>query len=208
MAIYNSIALGSAKGKIGNLVFYKLNTQNVVREWIVPPNNRLPNQQINRNRMRNCVHAYQWLQQFLAYTNALSSATTSAYNGWVKYTKELFPDEIYFTGAKAAALLAGSDSSFCNFFRVTLIHSGGIVEVHLDTPGHNFIDECSAIICTWDDVTEEYVQNIMPIGEEEWNAGIVQFPDMIGLLEFSAAYIFPNDQANISNIHFIQGNNG
>lgn len=208
MAIYNSIALGSAKGKIGNLVFYKLNTQNVVREWIVPPNNRLPNQQSNRNRMRNCVHAYQWLQQFLAYTNALSSATTSAYNGWVKYTKELFPDEIYFTGAKAAALLAGSDSNFCNFFRVTLINYNSMVNIHLNTAGSGFIDECSAILCTWNADTEEYRQEIVPISEENWNAGLVQFPDTADLLEFSAAYIFPNDQANISNIHFIQGNNG
>ena len=208
MAIYNSIALGSAKGKIGNLVFYKLNTQNVVREWIIPPNNRLPNQQINRNRMKNCVHAYQWLKGFLAYTNALSDAFTSSYNGWVKYTKELFPDVAYFSGAQAASLLAGSDSTFCNFFRVTGISNPGVVEVYINTAGSGYIDECSAILCTWDTDTEEYRQELVPITEENWNAGLVQFPDTAGLMEFSAAYIFPNDQANISNIHFIQGNNG
>ena len=209
MAIYTSIALGSAKGKIGNLVFYKLNTQNVVREWIKPPNNRLPNQQINRNRMRNCVHAYQWLKGFLYYSGALSSNVMSAYNGFVKATKEMFPDEAYFSPAKAAALLCPGSTALQAMFNVTGInYNGDIGRVYFQNSGYPFLDGFKIILCSWDDETEEYQQEIIPISEEYWNLQHVDFPASGFHFEWSAAYLFPDDQDYISNIYFIQGNNG
>jgi hypothetical protein len=209
MAIYNSIALGNAKGKLGNVVMYRLNGQNVVREWIKPPNNRLPNQQINRNRMRNCVHAYQFLKGFLYYSGALSSNIMSAYNGFVKATKEMFPDVAYFTPAQAASLLCPGSTARNDRFNVTgITYNGDFGRVLFQNSGYPFISGFKIILCSWDDVTEEYQQEVREIYLNDWAFQHIDFPDSGFHFEFSAAYLFPDDQDYISNIYFIQGNNG
>ena len=110
MAIYSSIALGRAKNSIGNITFVRLKGQNVAKAKIVNPTNPSTDLQVStRNKMRNIVAAWKFLQFFFAYIGALRTSVQSNYNVFVHLYKTMITGSEVLTGWEAALSLFPSD---------------------------------------------------------------------------------------------------
>lgn len=109
MAIFNSIVIGNAKGKIGNVVLTKLKGQNVAKSRnYSPANPRTLRQVESRNRMKNAVLAWKFLAGFFVYWLGVAKQKESIYNAFVSASKNLFQPFAAMTPQEAAGLLEGS----------------------------------------------------------------------------------------------------
>lgn len=108
MAIFNSIVIGSGKGKIGNVVLTKLKGQNVVKSRnYSPANPKTPAQVSSRNRMANAVLAWKFLGGFLMFWLGVAKPKESLYNAFVSSAKNLFSDIVAGLPSLAASSLSG-----------------------------------------------------------------------------------------------------
>lgn len=109
MAIFNSIVIGSAKGKIGNVVLTKLKGQNVAKSRnYSPANPRTPSQVVSRNRMKNAVLAWKFLAGFFVYWLGVAKQKESIYNAFVSAAKNRFKSLAAVSPQESAGQLSGS----------------------------------------------------------------------------------------------------
>lgn len=93
MAIVNSIALGKARGKLGNVVFQYYNQKQIARQKnsviSVPPTSA---QVANRFRVGHVNTAYQFLDGFLSHFNVIECKGLSRWQWFFKLFRPLCAD--------------------------------------------------------------------------------------------------------------------
>ena len=137
MAIFNSIVIGSAKGKIGNVVLTKLKGQNVAKSRnSSPANPRTPSQVDSRNRMKNAVLAWKFLAGFFVYWLGVAKQKESIYNAFVSASKNLFQTLPAVSPQRSAGQLSGSTLQGSAPFSINSMHVGDAsTDIRLNTNG-------------------------------------------------------------------------
>ena len=137
MAIFNSIVIGSGKGKIGNVVLTKLKGQNIVKSRnYSPANPKTVAQVASRVQMANAVMAWKFLAGFFVYWLGVAKQKESIYNAFVSASKRFFSTILSINPQSAARglvtfVLPGSAS-----FNVSdVIVSSNTTDVRLSTNG-------------------------------------------------------------------------
>lgn len=162
MAIINSIAIGKASGKLGNIILQSYKGKTFARqrnETITTPPS--PAQIDQQNKMFNCVRAMSFLMPFLIYFKARNQGTLSTYSYFVQLTSQFFTQFRALRGFQGLRQLAGLSFGNPNLLQITsieLIETLGVktgVRVNFNTQ-----------IAQWEDNVEMYIlcQNIFMSG--------------------------------------------
>jgi hypothetical protein len=209
MAIYSSIALGRAKKSIGNVTFLRLKGQNIAKAKIVNPTNPSTDLQVvTRNKMRNIVAAWKFLQFFFLYIGAIRTSVQSNYNVFVHLYKNLVSGAEVLTGQLAAISLFPSELVTTNTAKVIQGSkmTGYDYEVAIDNYGFPFPGTTSnPIYCIGVLIDAEGNQKVLKhtIGSTEWLSNTIDMD--FGNYEpaggvFSGFYLADKSQTVCSNI--------
>lgn len=204
MAIFNSIVIGKASGKIGNVVLCSLKGQNVAKSRNYSPTNPRTELQTNsRGKMSNAVLAWQFLSIFLSNATAIRKSTESVYNAFIRLTKNAYDTVVVDSRRAAAAMLAGLSFGSLNFLTV--------VSATLD--GHTlkatFLSNDIAYVAgnivhfiAFSPLGEELVITSKVITELEYTAQLVSIANIDENCTSVSAYIVSPDGKKCSNILF------
>ena len=206
MAIFNSIVIGKASGKIGNVVLCSLKGQNVAKSRNYSPTNpRTVLQTNSRGKMSNAVLAWQFLSLFLVNINALRKSTESNYNAFIRLSKNLFSGTVANSGCDAAAMLADLSVGISSFVLISdLTYAIDSVTATFSTGGLPFIAGSRLHYIGFNNTSGANVIIDHVITEAEWNLGIITFAfSRIGF-DTIAAYVYNNQANKCSNILFAE----
>lgn len=153
MAIINSIAVGKARGKIGNLVFQSYKGQTYARQKnetiSTPPTSAQLEQQ---NKMFNCGRAGSFVNDFFLFFKAKNQGTLSFISYFAQLTSQYFTNFRALRGFQSIRQLAGLSFGNPNLLQITsidLIKTLGVktgVRINFNTQ-----------IAQWEDNVEMYV---------------------------------------------------
>jgi len=130
MSIINSIALGKASGKLGNIVFQTYKGQTVARQKNDSISTEPTDLQIaQRNRMYNCGRSFQYLSNFLSSWKPRSAKGLSNASYYTKLVSQDFLSVRALRGFQAVRTLAEKnvgDSSFLDIKTISIIETLGV----------------------------------------------------------------------------------
>ena len=204
MAIFNSIVIGKASGKIGNVVLCSLKGQNVAKSRNYSPTNpRTVLQTNSRARMSNAVKAWQFLSIFLVQINALRKSTESNYNAFIRLSKNLFSDTVATSNVEAVNQLHGKSLGSSNLVNLVSCTFNDLdLNVLFSTGGATFIPDLILRVINYDPVTGEYVILNQSVSTQDFHNGGITIDGGAALGHSVGIYMFSSSENKCSNILF------
>ena len=122
MAITNSISLGKARGKLGNVIFQTYFGRTIVRSLNTSISGDPSDSQVAaRLRVANGSRSWNVLQSFLAYWKPLSCDNLSIYNCYVKFLNKYFTSNYPVKGFQAIRELSEANEGRSRIINITSI---------------------------------------------------------------------------------------
>lgn len=206
MAIFNSIVIGNAKGKIGNVVLTRLKGQNVVKSRnYSPANPKTPAQVSSRNRMSNAVLAWKFLAGFFEFWYGVAKPKESTYNAFVSSAKNLFGDIVSTVPSMAVANLGGQSLLGSAPFGITsMTHNPDSTAVILSTNGILKPADLHIRIMVYERTTgtNAIIDNAVTVAA--WAAGELTIPLHIGDFSDSVVYLYSSADRIASSVLFVE----
>jgi hypothetical protein len=202
MATFNSVLIGKAKGKVGNIVLTSIKGQNIVKSLNdKPANPRSVGQTENRAQMANAVLAWQFLALFFAYATALTKSTESVYNAFVRLVKSSMSTIIIASRVVAAeeafsAFISGNWFS-CTGFTYSAIDGTSIL---FDTNGLMWRNTYVIVYCSYSADGQNFLVNVVPLNEVEFNSGSAVVNPILVQAVNNHGYIYDTASNKITNI--------
>jgi len=204
MSIINSIVVGKAKGKVGNVVLVNLKGQQVMKSLNTSPHNpKTANQVKSRAKMSNAVMAWQVLNLFLKHINGLRKSTESNYNAFVRLTKNSYSINVNESPFLSVNDLDGQSFGTSNFAKITTNSVSNVeVQVTFNASGIPFMTGTSCRVMSFG--TDGSINGIGEklITEAEWIAGMVIVPNSVSGARYCAAYIYNSAAGKCSDFRF------
>jgi len=205
MAIFNSIALMSVRGSIGNLTMTKLKGQNVAKSK-AQPTKKPPtlDQLLAQTRLANIVKAWQSIHPFMGHTLPLRRPKETKYNAFVRVFCNYMATFPRSDGWSALMEIVGVIALTGNFIRtgsptITSTHfTVDIYSVGLPFVPNSFL---AALKYRYNNNTQIEVHHL--ITQAEWNAGTItiSLPIAAGNI-LTAHYIYNYKLKKCSNPFF------
>ena len=206
MAIFNSIVIGSGKGKIGNVVLTKLKGQNVVKSRnYSPANPKTPAQESSRNRMKNAVLAWKFLGGFLMFWLGVAKPKESTYNAFVSAAKNLFSDVVSTMPAMAVSSLGGQSLLGSAPFGVSSVaHYPDSTTVVLSTNGILKPVDLHVRIMVYERGTGTNAIVDSAVTLADWAAGELTIPLDMKYYSDSVIYLYSSAERIASSVLFVE----
>ena len=205
MSIINSIVVGKAKGKVGNVVLVNLKGQQVMKSLNTSPANpKTPLQVASRSKMSNAVLAWQFLAVYLQYMSPLRKSTESTYNAFVRLSKSSFDAEVASSPSKAAQMLNDLNIGAGNFISATTAtYLSGSIACLMNTGGLPFMVGTICRLISYDVYSGENFILEKNVTEAEWLASVCTIVTAKENLGYSSTYFYNVSERKCSNISFI-----
>lgn len=202
MATFNSVLIGKAKGKVGNVVLTSIKGQNIVKSLNdKPANPRSVGQTDNRVQMSNAVLAWQFLALFLANAKGLTKSTESVYNAFVRVIKSGMATTLYETRVEAANAALNLQLFFGNWFSISMLSVvADAVVCTINTNGIQWVNTMQYCYVEYDTLGAPFKVLTAPLTEADFNAG--SFEIAAANIDMDNKYIYIYDTASnkITNI--------
>lgn len=204
MATFNSVLIGKAKGKVGNVVLTSIKGQNIVKSLNdKPANPRSVGQTDNRIQMSNAVLAWQFLSMFFASAGAIAKSTESTYNAFVRLVKSGMSNVLISSRVLAAKASLELGVFVGNWFSVVAINSGAVTNsVQFVTNGIQWVNTMNVVYVEFDIDGANYKIITLPILEVDFNSSEIVITGSNHQAKYSAAYIYDSASSKITNICF------
>ncbi len=205
MAIVTGSIFGKVSGKVGNVVYYDLNGQMVVREYIETINdlNSVP-QQNQRAKLQNALILYQYINTFLNKTKPLCSSVESIYNMFLRLTTKWLSTTVLGNAIWIAGNLNGKILGNGNYVTITsTVHDLDGFRVYFNIGAFVWTDDIKIKLFSWQSEGQN-AQNIeQSITLEQFNTGVFDFGDLGEFNYYPISYIYKTTGSLCSGIAFI-----
>ena len=202
MALFNSVLIGKAKGKVGNVVLTSIKGQNIVKSLNdKPANPRSVGQTDNRVQMSNAVLAWQFLNMFFAYAGAISKSTESTYNAFVRLVKSGLSTVLYESRLFAAIASLDLNVFVGNWFNISKFTVAlGSFKIDIDNNSIQWVNTMRYCYVEFKDDGSDFKIINNSISEVDFNAGSIPVVGSSDGVTYHAAYIYDSASNKISNI--------
>ena len=202
MALFNSVLIGKAKGKVGNIVLTSIKGQNIVKSLNdKPANPRSVGQTDNRVQMSNAVLAWQFLNMFFAYAGSISKSTESTYNAFVRLVKSGLSTVLYVNRVLAAKAALALNVFTGNWFQVLEVSTdGSIPAVVFAANGISWLSSYRVCYVEFANDGSGLLIIEFPLLEADFNAGVVVVAGSTLGADNKHAYIYDTASNKITNI--------
>lgn len=206
MAILKSIILEDSRGKVGNIVTYRLNGQQIAREWNPEPYDpQTPAQMQQRAKLANAVMVYQVLRYFLQFTQMLRKSTETTYNMLVRLFIAYMDTFKRTDGFEAMQNLEGRLYGFSSWLNITYCQlTGSIFNVYFDSQGKAYESGSRLELISWvSGMSQPYVRSI-EVTPEMWTNGSITGIDLNVFVKVPCCYLRSENGLSCSNISFLK----
>jgi len=202
MATFNSVLIGKAKGKVGNVVLTAIKGQNIVKALNdKPANPRSVAQTDNRVQMANAVLAWQFLALFFTKATALTKSTESVYNAFIRLVKSGMPSVIIELRIQAAQSALGLGVFNGNWFSVSnLAPEGTGLSFQLSTNGVQWVNTMKYVLLQFMNDGSSFNVLTGAVLEADFVAGEVLLTSADPDIENNHVYIYDTASTKITNI--------
>jgi hypothetical protein len=202
MATFNSVLIGKAKGKVGNVVLTAIKGQNIVKALNdKPANPRSVGQTDNRVQMSNAVLAWQYLAMFFAYATALTKSTESVYNAFVRLVKSGMSSTLIASRVLAAKAALALDVFVGNWFSISgIVFDNATFTVSFNANGVQWVNTMKLVLCTFMNDGSDFNITIIDVDESSFNSGSIDISSNLDSPENKHAYIYDTASNKITNI--------
>lgn len=192
MAVINSVAVGAAKGKVGNIVYSRSAGRTIARKYqpsVKNPNT--PEQQAQRTRMSAIVGLWNVFSAPMAKAFRGRKRTTSAYNAFVSANVAKMPD----TGdTDAAAVLAGKPEIEITFGAlgnvVTTRQSDFVVDANISSCKNRLTVGDKLVVFSGNMAGEEVLITEQTLTQDDITAGTVSINHVTEAEGFVCVYAY------------------
>lgn len=204
MAIIKSVVLENTRGKVGNVIFYRLSGQQIAREWNPAPYDpKTPSQLLQRAKMANAVKCYQIAKPWLQYSKQLCKSTESIYNMFLRNIIQYMPDFDTTNTREAWNYLYEKYIGFTPWLQVyDILHVSHTINVYFDTVSLPYEQDCTITIMSFLASADIHQAVNHVITESEWLAGIVTGISLGAFNYNPAIYIHNSSGVKCSNLVF------
>lgn len=204
MALFNSVLIGKAKGKVGNVVLTSIKGQNIVKSLNdKPANPRSVGQTDNRNQMSNAVLAWQFLAMFFSFAGAISKSTESTYNAFVRVIKSGLDSVLYPTRSSAAIAALELNLFIGNWFSISsLAPVLNVIVAGFNTSGAVWVNTMRYCYVEFDADGTAFKVLEGSVLESAFNAGSLTITGSTDAVSHHAFYIYDSASSKITDIYY------
>jgi hypothetical protein len=202
MATFNSVLIGKAKGKVGNVVLTAIKGQNIVKALNdKPANPRSVGQTDNRVQMSNAVLAWQFLAMFFVHATALAKSTESVYNAFVRMVKSGLTNVLYPSRVLAAIDVFSLDVFVGNWFTISdIVGTATEVTVSLSANGVQWVNTMRYVLISFENNGTDFEVLTGAVDEASFNIGAIEINATYPEANNMHAYIYDSASNKITNI--------
>ncbi|HOG19601.1 MAG TPA: DUF6266 family protein [Salinivirgaceae bacterium] len=192
MAVINSVAVGAAKGKVGNIIYSRSAGRTIAREYqpsIKNPNT--PEQQKQRSKMRNIIVVYNAISPALKHAFAGRKRTLSVFNAFVSANVSKMKDDADFElnsyPTAEGDLIIGNGNLGKTEFSKT---GAGSVQIDFSKIKNRLSEGDKAMFFAYDFDTQELTMEVATLTAEQVEAGVVSQALATASNGMSGGYIY------------------
>ncbi|MCK9302575.1 MAG: DUF6266 family protein [Bacteroidales bacterium] len=192
MAVINSVAVGAAKGKVGNIVYSRSAGRTIAREYqpsVKNPNT--PEQQAQRTRMSAIVGLWNVFSAPMAKAFKGRKRTTSTYNAFVSANVAKMPNA---GDTDVATVLAGKPAIEITFGSlgnvITTRESAAVVKADFSTCKNRLTVGDKLVVFSGNMAGEEVLITEQALTQEDITAGTVEINHDTEIEGFACVYAY------------------
>jgi hypothetical protein len=202
MATFNSVLIGKAKGKVGNVVLTAIKGQNIVKALNdKPANPRSVGQTDNRVQMSNAVLAYQYLAMFFAYATALAKSTESVYNAFIRLVKSGMSTALIASRVLAAKAALALDVFVGNWFSIVSVEDNvGESKFNITANGVPWVNTMRYVYVEFANDGSDFLILNDSVSQLEYDGGFIIVIDSDFTKDNKHLYVYDTASSKITNI--------
>lgn len=191
MAHINSIALGKAHGKLGNVIFQSYKNKVIARQCNTSISSQPSEKQIQqRQKLKVAGLAYNYLSQFLGDAVGIMKYGENMSSAFLRITQSQLPANVCISPIEAAGFLFGGIYGIASPFHILEFNlSGSVPTIKFNGQGSDFLPNTYANLFSWNEITGQQNHVVEELTESQWNSGTYVCSEMFIDYDAVACYI-------------------